>query len=92
MGEMMLGVTDAHGLLLSAASAACTAACDMVEVAREGLDHGANLRFRETAETCADILQTVCSIELSADDVPADRREAIGDLISAVSRFIEGWA
>lgn len=92
MGELISNVTDARGLLLSAASATCAAACDMVEAARGEMDHGANLRFREVAENVADALQSICSIELEAADTLVDRREALGDLLSAVSRFIEGWA
>lgn len=56
------------------------------------MDIAGNHRFREAAENLAEALQSVCSIELEGEDLHADRREALGELLSAVSRFVEGWA
>lgn len=91
MGILIDGLTNADGLILAAASAASAAVTDMIEVSRDDTIAG-DLRFRETAETLCDALQSVCSIELEDDEMPADRREEMGQLIAAVSRFIEGWA
>lgn len=91
MGELIEGVTYPNGLVLAAASATCAASVGLVEAARDG-DVAVSLRHDEVAENLADALQSVCSIELDAEDLAADRREAIGDLLAACSRFIEGWA
>ena len=91
MGELIEGVTAPDSLVLAAASATCAATLDLVEASRGEMDVAGNLRFREVAENLADALQSVCSIELEADDLHADRREAVGQLLAACSRFIEAW-
>jgi len=92
MGELLTGVTEASGLIIAAAASASAAVTDLVEVSRGEMDLAFNLRNREIAENLTDALQSVCSIELEADDLEPERREAIGDLLAAASRFIEGWA
>ncbi|NJR80427.1 hypothetical protein [Sphingomonas corticis] len=92
MGELIEGVTDANRLLLAASSAAAAALVDMVEVAREGTDTAAGLRHREAAENAADALQSILSIELTDEKMDPDRREAVGQLLAATSRFLEGSA
>lgn len=92
MGELLTGVTNPSGLVIAAAASASAAVTDLVEASRGEMDLAFNLRNREIAENLADALQSVCAIELEADDLDPERREAIGDLLAAVSRFIEGWA
>jgi hypothetical protein len=92
MGELLPGVTEATGLIIAAAASASAAVTDLVEVSRGEVDLAFNLRSREVAENLTDALQSVCAIELDASDLDPERREAVGDLLAAASRFIEGWA
>jgi hypothetical protein len=92
MGELIEGVTNANRLILAAASSAAATIVDMVEIAREGSDIAAGLRHREAAENAADALQSILSIELTDEKLHSDRREAVGQLLAATSRFLEGWA
>jgi hypothetical protein len=92
MGELLAGVTEASGLIIAAAASASAAVTDLVEASRGEADLAFNLRNREVAENLTDALQSVCAIELEAVDLDPERREAVGDLLAASSRFIEGWA
>ncbi len=83
---------NAVQLAQAATCATCAASLELAEASRGTMDIAANLRFREVAENLADALQSVCSIELEAHDLDPERREALGDLLAAASRFIEGWA
>jgi hypothetical protein len=92
MGELLTGVTEPSGLVIAAAASASAAVTDLVEASRGAMDLAKNLGGREVAENLADALQSVCSIELEADDLNPERREALGQMLGAISRFIEGWA
>ncbi|MGC5796462.1 hypothetical protein [Sphingomonas sp. NFX23] len=92
MGELLTGITEPSGLIIAAAASASAAVTDLVEASRGTMDLATNLGGREVAENLADALQSVCSIELEADDLNPERREVLGQLLGAISRFIEGWA
>jgi len=92
MGELLPGVTQPTGLIIAAAASASAAVTDLIEASRGDIDLAFNLRSREIAENLTDAIQSVCAIELEADDLDPERREAVGDLLAAASRFIEGWA
>ena len=84
-------MTSVQLLLLAAASSASAATVDLTEVTREVDDLSNDLRCRETAERLADALQTVLRVEVDGAG-PGDRRVALGHLLGACARFLEGWA
>lgn len=99
MGLLIEKMVLPAGLTLAAAASAAAAAVDLIEVSRDEDETAEALRFREVAETLADALQSVLSIEHAGDPAleeltgdARDRHTAVGDLLAACSRFVEGWA
>lgn len=79
--------------LLAAASAASAVTLHLIEAGRfHAADAGDAFEVQETAEHLAEALRTVLAAQLECGDLAADRREALGQLAAAVSRFLEGWA
>ena len=67
------------------------AAVDLIEAIRSEGDVAATLQTSEVTENVADALQCVLNVELDALPV-GERREMVGQLLAACTRFLEGWA
>lgn len=88
---------DHRDLLLAAIGAAGAVASSLATLLRDGEDLPERLFRDEAATDLADGLQSVLLIALTAPEDTMmrgdpQRREALGQLCSAVTRFLEGWA
>ena len=75
----------------AAISAMSAATVDLIEAIRSDGDVAATLQTCEVTENVADALQSVLNLELDALP-PGERREMVGQLLAACTRFLEGWA
>ena len=78
-------------LAAAAISAASAASVNLIEAIRTGGDLAGSLTTNEVSEDLADALQSALTIEHPT--LPdGQRKEALGQLLGAVGKFLEGWA